>query len=99
MQENASENIVWKMVAILSRPQCVKSSIFAINLDCFWAGSEQAKSCPHRGNLIFFSLKYQLTPECEKFGLYFADIFKCIFLNENVGILIPHFTKKKKHFF
>ena len=26
IQENASENVVWKMAAILSRPQCVKNS-------------------------------------------------------------------------
>ena len=30
IQENAFENVVWKMAAILSRPQCVKMSLVGI---------------------------------------------------------------------
>ena len=53
IQENASENVVWKMAAILSRPQCVNT----------------------------------LRPRQN--GHHFMDnIFKCIFLNENILILI-----------
>ena len=32
IQENAYENVVWKMAAILSRPQCVKRHMIAYSL-------------------------------------------------------------------
>ena len=31
IQENTSENVIWKMAAILSRPQCVKMSFGGIS--------------------------------------------------------------------
>ena len=36
IQENALENIVWKMAAILSRPQCVKTMITYTWLGRYW---------------------------------------------------------------
>ena len=31
IQENASENVVWKMASILSRPQCVQDNVSMSN--------------------------------------------------------------------
>ena len=36
IQWNAFENVVWKMAAILSRPQCVDEKAFSRKLGCDW---------------------------------------------------------------
>ena len=43
IQENPSENVVWKMLAILSQPQCVKNLATPLHLCC----SPQNGSCPN----------------------------------------------------
>ena len=72
IQENAFENVVWKMAAILSRPQCVNDSE-GDRIQC-----------------LAYSSWYQWlnTLRPRQNGRRFTDVFKCIFLNENVCIMI-----------
>ena len=70
IQENAYENVVWKMAAILSRPQCVK-------LHAMLPSSHYQDDCVSTLN----SLRPRLNRRP-----FADDIFKCIFLNENEWI-------------
>ena len=72
IQENAFQNVVCKMVTILSWPQCVnwKSSSYEIIIHGEWA----------------IGVVNTLRPRQD--GRHFPDdILKCIFLNENIWIL------------
>ena len=73
IQVNAFENVVWKMAAILSRPQCVNQH------RTLWVWEDE-----HANNLITNDLN---TLKPRQNGRHFADyIFKRIILNENVWI-------------
>ena len=55
IQENAFENVVWKMAAILSRPQCVNSCHMTWYL-CLIIYSGQPQKCYKFQNLVMYLL-------------------------------------------
>ena len=78
LKKNAFENVVWKMAAILSRPQCIKENAFRMG---------HIAQQPWLGLLSLYSVFNTLKPRQN--GHHFADdTFNRIFLNENVRISI-----------
>ena len=61
VQENALENIFWKMSAIYSRSQCVKN-IFNLLLCCaaivYWKSNFTLHICTHFSFFIYFSQRW-----------------------------------------
>ena len=92
IQENAFENVICKMSAIVSRPHCVKLDLCSIMIDmCFWF--MVCKSFCANLHYTFqkrcYDLRHINTLRPRQNGCHFADdIFKCIFLNKNVWIPI-----------
>ena len=84
IQENAFENGVWKMAAVLSRPQCVKRR--QLHPTAF-----EIRTCkynyiqPKTMNVITWLCLNTLRSR-QKWRHFADGIFKCIFLNENVWI-------------
>ena len=91
IRENAFENVVWKMAAMLSRPQCVN-----MYRDCASNGCKQLckrlwpRCLTHITDATLKQNNHRVnTLRPRQNGRHFADdIFKCIFLNENVSISI-----------
>ena len=57
IQENAFENVVWKMVAILSGPQCVKSFLLVQCQAFIWINAKLSSIGPLATQFIEFSIK------------------------------------------
>ena len=84
IQENAFENVVQKMVAILSRPQ--------------WVNRREGNPTPSLGKASMVQQPTLInTLSLQQNGWHFADnIFKYVFLNENLCIRDLNFTELKK---
>ena len=74
IQENASENVVWKMAAMLSRPQCVKWLPEAMLTHCQLDLQEQTLKFQSKYN-NFHSRKRIST--CLQISSHFVDAFMC----------------------
>ena len=78
IQENAFENVVWKMVAILSQLQYVNT----------WSLWEDELSNNEETKRLWTSWPVLIILRPRQYGCHFADdTFKCTFLNEKFWIL------------
>ena len=92
IQENAFENVICKMSAIVSRPHCVKLDLCSIMTDmcfCFMVCKSLCANLHNTFQKRCYDLRHINTLRPRQNGRHFTDdIFKCIFLNKNVWILI-----------
>ena len=98
IQENAFENVVCEMAAILSLPQCVKYINALAGIE-YRADSKLEKDTPYLTYLcelqyVFCQCVWENLPcfdSCPpgQYSCHFVDtIFRCIFMNEKFCILI-----------
>ena len=112
IQENGFENVVWKMAAILSRPQCV---IWQLVLD-FFADADLDAGYGEAGLVLtnryyeFILLPIDITPNKKLYHIYFSTLWLCVALLRKIDIHLKWFhpvisgqwkpllgrTKKKK---
>ena len=93
IQENVFENVVWKMAAILSQPQCVETilhCIFIFNILLFPRVIFPPTLCIAVLKAITVSpTPSPNSPPPGQNGCHFTDnIFRCIFVNEKLCFLI-----------
>ena len=77
MQENGFENVVWKMAAILSRPQCVNQ-----------IRTKQNKNHQHNSCVVVYIIPYRKAPPIQILLqiLYYLVYFKGTYKRCSVGI-------------
>ena len=90
IQENAFENVVWIMAAILSQPQCVNTFYKLISSCCqasiYYLSQYSPRSMSSHG---ITWVQWVNTLRLRQSECHFPDnIFKCIFMNVNVWISI-----------
>ena len=91
IQENAFENIVWKMASILPRPQCVKTCSFVVISVSVGGPAPSGTVTIKFGTLVsmWWTFEGINTMRLRQHGHHIPDdILKQIFINENIWISI-----------